>query len=169
MIKPSICKGCGNPLLPNRKTYCNRSCMSAGMRQPFLKRCKVCKELFPTVRSSKRVTCSAECNSINRRRIAKSGVAQKASDKAKEVIPSLPHLGRFETHIHAKEWVIRSPDGIVYHCRNLMHWLREHADMLPGTPRQAWVGLASIKLSMQGRIKRTARTWKGWTVVDWGE
>lgn len=169
MIKASICKGCGKPLPPDRKTYCNHSCRSAGMRQPFEKQCKVCGKLFPTVRSSIRVTCSAGCNSINRRRIANSGIAQKASDKAREVNPSLPHLGRFETHIHAKEWVIRSPDGTVYHCRNLMHWLREHADMLPGTPRQAWVGLANIKLSMQGRIKRTARTWKGWTVIDWGE
>lgn len=141
--------------------------MSVGMQEFFQRPCKICGKLFATVKSSHRVTCSRACNSINRKRIAEGGVAHKASERAKEVNPHLPHLGRFETHMHAKEWTIKAPDGTIYKCRNLMNWLREHADMLPGTPRQAWIGLAAIKRSLQGKVKRNLRSWKGWTVVDW--
>ncbi|REK68023.1 MAG: hypothetical protein C6P35_03375 [Cohnella sp.] len=117
-----------------------------------------------------RVTCSAECNSINRRRVAiDQGVAVKASKRAAELNPLNPKLGRFETHVNAKEWVIRSPSGEVYRCRNLMHWLREHKHLLDGTPLQAWIGLETIKRSMQGKTKYNLTTWKGWTVVDWGD
>ncbi|MGG1669936.1 hypothetical protein ACIFOE_04665 [Paenibacillus sp. NRS-1783] len=89
--------------------------------------------------------------------------------RAAELQPSHPLLGRFDTHVNAKEWLIKSPDGQVFKCRNLMNWLREHEDMLDGTVRQAWVGLAQIKRSMTGVSKRNNRTWKGWTVVDWGD
>ncbi|MEJ3719156.1 hypothetical protein WGM54_14135 [Paenibacillus polymyxa] len=131
--------------------------------------CTVCGERFKAGLTSNRKTCSPQCASSNRRTLAKSGLAKKMSKKALELQPSNPLLGRFETHIHAKEWAIKSPEGQVFRCRNLLNWLREHEDMLDGTIKQAFVGFSQIKRSMKGASKRNNRTWKGWTVVDWGE
>ncbi|MFB5269321.1 hypothetical protein ACE41H_21400 [Paenibacillus enshidis] len=106
---------------------------------------------------------------MNRRNIALQGVARLASDRAAELNPHNPIMGRFETHVNAKEWVIKSPDGEVFRCRNLMNWLREHEDLLDGTVKNAFTGLCAIKRSMSGASKRNNRVWKGWTVIDWGD
>jgi len=81
-----------------------------------------------------------------------------------------PLLRAGEQNCNAKTWIIRSPTGQVYECRNLLNWCREHADLLDGSPRQAWDGLAKIKYSMQGKRTRCpSKSWKGWTLITWGE
>jgi len=37
-----------------------------------------------------------------------------------------PLRGRFETNIAAKDWHLRSPDGEMFHIRNLRHFIRNH-------------------------------------------
>jgi hypothetical protein len=71
--------------------------------------------------------------------------------------------------MHAKEWVIQSPDGKTFRCRNLKLWLREHEDMLEGTVKQAWDGITKIKYSMQGKRKNMSHQWKGWRLLEWGD
>ncbi|MEK8128636.1 hypothetical protein WMW72_12035 [Paenibacillus filicis] len=80
-----------------------------------------------------------------------------------------PLTGRFETHMHAKEWVIQSPDGEIYRCRNLKNWIREHIDMFDGTLNQAWDGIVKIKYSAQGKRKNPVSQWKGWRLLEWGD
>jgi len=75
---------------------------------------------------------------------------------------SSPKTGHFETHIHARSYLITAPDGTDYFCRNLRLWVDEHLHLLDGTPDQAYNGFMSVRA---GR----ARTWRGWRVVEWGE
>jgi len=55
----------------------------------------------------------------------------------------------------------------VYKIRKM--WLREHADMLDGTPEQAYAGLMQCKRSIQRKTKRAVWAWKGWRVLGLGE
>lgn len=80
-----------------------------------------------------------------------------------------PKSGAFESNINALIWTIRSPDGVTYTVRNLSLWLRDNADKLPGTPEQARAGIAQIKRSMEGKLKRPVGSWKGWTLIKWEE
>jgi len=40
-----------------------------------------------------------------------------------------PRRGRFETNVAAREWHLRSPDGVEYHFWNLRNFIREHAHL----------------------------------------
>jgi hypothetical protein len=116
------------------------------------------------------VTCSLECSRIHRQNLHAKGVYAGTLEKAHEVFPAHPLTGRFETNINAKTWIIQSPDGQIYECRNLKNWLREHVDMLDGTVEQAWDGIAKIKYTMQGKRKKNkSHQWKGWKLIAWGE
>ncbi|EPD80512.1 hypothetical protein HMPREF1207_05618 [Paenibacillus sp. HGH0039] len=78
-----------------------------------------------------------------------------------------PKTGPFETNEQALIWVLKSPEGIVHEFRNLSHWTRQHADILPGTPEQARCGIMQIKRSMLGKTRRPVTSWKGWTLLGW--
>lgn len=164
-----VCLVCKKELPSKNKKYCSRECLSNGMKEPYIKECIICSTSFTTVKTSQRTTCSYACNRKNRSRVAKQGLAKKMSDKAKVANANNPKLGRFDTHIHAKKWVVKSPDGQVYECRNLLHWLRENAHLIDGTPIQAWSNLAAIKAYKSGRSDRVRNVWKGWTVLEWDD
>jgi hypothetical protein len=70
-----------------------------------------------------------------------------------------------EQNGRAKYWAIRGLDGTVYEFYNLLHWLREHADLLDGTPEQARTGFIRIKSSLQGKSSHPCFQWKWWTLV----
>ncbi|HEY0267653.1 MAG TPA: hypothetical protein VGC12_00300 [Methyloradius sp.] len=76
-----------------------------------------------------------------------------------------PVSGPFESNHQALTWVLQSPDGITYKFRNLRLWLRQHVEMLDGTPEQAHAGIMQIKRSMQGKTKRPVSQWKGWRLL----
>lgn len=150
----------------------------------MIKRCIICGKDFTASPSDKTVTCSLPCRKERTRRSASKTGRRWSEDKRKQLsergqttnlkqgTPAAlqsPIAGPFETNYNALEWVIRSPDGVTYQCRNLNLWLREHADLLPGTPEQARAGLMQVKRSMQGKTKRKVSTWKRWTVVNWFE
>ncbi|ASA22057.1 hypothetical protein [Paenibacillus donghaensis] len=102
--------------------------------------------------------------------MAADGVNSAALEKAHAAQPSNPLTGRFETHVNAKDWVILSPDGTEHRCRNLMLWLREHADLLDGTVIQAFDGFAKMKQTALGkRPKNKSYQWRGWRLKDWGD
>lgn len=82
---------------------------------------------------------------------------------------TLPIFQPDERNMNAKCWVIQAPDGQIYSCRNLKHWLRQHEDMLDGTVQQAWDGISKIKYSMQGKRKNPCYTWKGWKLLSYSE
>lgn len=162
----NTCPICGRPLGRNKKA-CSRGCY-AKLKTNY-KICVVCGSKFPDSPSNLTVCCSAECSRQNRKRLAAAGVNSPALEKAHQALPNNPLTGRFDTHMHAKEWVLQAPDGTVYKCRNLMNWLREHENLLDGTVKQAWDGISKIKYSMQGKRKRPHNQWKGWRLLEYGD
>lgn len=161
-----ICPICGKQLGRN-KNACSMACY-AELKSNY-KICVVCGAVFPSPPSNFNKTCSKECSGENRRRLAADGVNTAALKEAHRRAATSPLTGRFETHMHAKEWVIQAPDGQVYRCRNLKNWLREHEDLLEGTIMQAWDGISKIKYSMQGKRKKPCLQWKGWRLLEYGD
>lgn len=159
-----VCQICGKPKGRNKYT-CSRQCFAAWKTQ--YKTCIVCGQSFADAKSNLTRTCSQECSRIHRGNLHAAGVYDEALAKAHEVAKHHPLTGRFDTHVNAKEWVLQAPDGQIYQCRNLMNWLREHADLLDGTPRQAWDGISKIKYTMQGKRKNPSHQWKGWRLLDY--
>jgi len=162
----SPCPVCGGPLGRN-KNACSHACNS--ILRSNVKSCIICGESFQAPPSSEKVTCSPSCSTENRRQIAAAGINTPAIQKAHEQLPHSPLTGQFETHMHAKTWVIQSPTGEVYRCRNLKLWLRENEDLLDGTVKQAWDGFAKMKASQLGRRKRPLNQWKGWRLLEFSD
>lgn len=129
--------------------------------------CVVCGKLFYAPPSSEKVCCSRECSHILRERRIKSGIYNDSIQCANRISQSNPKMQRGPENINAKGWAIQSPDGQIYECHNLLDWLRNHADLLDGTPQQAWNGISKIKYSMQGKRKHPSYQWKGWKLVLW--
>lgn len=147
-----------------------------------VRRCVICGAEFNAPPSSNKVTCSTPCRRERARRAATGrkrtwSEEKRARYKARGPSPNLklgtpaarnsPKSGPFETNQNALVWTIRSPEGVAYTVRNLKLWLREHAEILPGTPEQAWAGIMQIKRSMDGKTKRPVTQWKGWTLINW--
>lgn len=162
-----LCPICGKPMAKRNKIACSYKCY-ATYRQ-HKRKCVVCGKDFYCHPSDDTKTCSRKCSTENRRRLHAQGTYDEATNKAVQARAQDPRLTRTEQHINAKEWVIQSPDGTVYRCRNLKHWLREHEHLLDGTPKQAWDGITKIKYSIQGKRKNKSRSWRGWTLLEWGK
>lgn len=164
---PGTCPICGKSNGRNKKA-CSHECY-AKLRQ-HTKTCAVCGAEFEAPPSSDKITCSRACSTENRKRMQATGIYGESIERMHEAIPNSPLTGRFETHMHAKSWIIQAPDGQIYECRNLINWLREHEDLLDGTVKQAFDGICKIKYTMQGRRPRTkSKSWKGWTLINYGE
>lgn len=162
----SPCPICGKPKGRN-KNACSMECYAK--LKTNHKTCIVCGATFADPQSNPTVTCSPKCSRQHRQALYEAGTNTAALAKAHEMLPLRPLTGRFDTHIHAKDWVIQSPDGKIYECRNLKLWLRDHAELLDGTSDQAWDGIAKIKYTMQGKRKNPSHQWKGWRLISWGE
>ena len=137
--------------------------------RPELRLCVICGSEFETSPTNETFTCSKECAHAYRSDFSKSQKYIDQLNKAHEVRKTLPYMCATEEFIRAKSWKIKSPDGQVYECRNLMLWLREHSDMLDGTVKQAWDGITKIKYTMQGKRKNKLYQWKGWTLLEYEE
>lgn len=146
------------------------------------RKCVICNSVFNISPSSNKVTCGDACRKerARRSRIGKTTAwneESKAALSERGVTDNLrkgtlaaqasPIAGPFETNKEALIWTIKSPEGVTYNVRNLNKWLRDHAEMLPGTPEQARAGFMQIKRSMQGKTKRAVSSWKGWALLSW--
>lgn len=161
------CPVCRKPITDSRSTYCSYKC--AGKARQNYRKCVVCGKEFATPPSSPKVTCSPACSHQHRSEYHKKpehlSITTKMREAHNKKYAALPP----EEYPNAKSWIIKSPAGIVYECRNLLNWCREHRDLYEGTPKQAWDGLSKIKYSMQGKRKNPSSSWKGWTLIDFGE
>ena len=162
----NTCPICGKPKGRNKNT-CSMDCYAKWKTQHKI--CIVCGTIFCDPQSNDTLTCSPDCSKKHRQDLYTKGVYAESLEKAHEVMSIRPLTGPFETNINARDWVIQSPDGQIYECRNLKLWLREHAEMLDGTVEQAWDGISKIKYTMQGKRKFPSHQWKGWRLVSWGE
>lgn len=149
----------------------------------MIKQCTICGAQFTCFPSDKKTTCgSADCTKEQRRQ-SHVGKRNKWTEDSKRHLSAKgktdnllrgtpaaqqsPLAGAFETNQNALIWTLQAPDGTTHIVRNLALWLREHADMLDGTPEQARAGLMQIKRSMEHKTKRPVRQWKGWHLVKW--
>ncbi len=163
-----LCPICGAPVKRRRNTYCSYAC--AGKAKQHYKTCVTCGKPFPSPPTAATLTCSPECSAKHRGHLHNAGVYADAEIARREGAARAPSTARgSEQHHVAREWVIQSPDGQTFRCRNLLEWLRQHEDMLDGTARQAWDGISKIKYSMQGKRKNPSKQWKGWRLREWGE
>jgi predicted nucleic acid-binding Zn ribbon protein len=163
---PKTCPVCGQEYTWRNK-FCSKACYIKS--KTHLKTCVVCGKLFADPACNLTITCSPECSKIHRQQMHADGKYLETLDKAHEAFKTNPKTGHFETHMHAKTWKIQAPDGQIYECRNLLLWFEQHADLLDGTPRQAWDGITKIKYSMQGKRKNKSYQWKGWRLLEWAE
>lgn len=152
-----------------------------------IKICIICKKSFPCPPSSKKVTCSKECQITyakqrNTGRKFSEESRRKISDKAKgrdlsvlqpkavEVAKQSPRSGRFETNINAKDWHLISPGGQHYKFHSLNFWLRENCKELFGCEPDSREynnicrGLANAKRAVLGG-KYSSCTYRGWQVI----
>lgn len=133
------------------------------------KRCVVCGQDFAAPPSSEKICCSPECSHIWRTHRTQAGIYDKSIHMANTISRSNPRMQRGEQNINAKSWRIQAPNGEIFECINLLDWFRNHADLIDGTPQQAWDGVTKIKYSMQGKRKHPSFQWKGWKLLAWGD
>lgn len=113
-------------------------------------------------------------------REVKGETREKLSEKAKErgftdnlkkgtpAARSSPKSGRFETNVSAKEWILLSPEGTEYKCRNLKNFIRTNPVLfgIDGSDDKAVERVAAGFRTIKGNIlhSRRGQTYHGWTV-----
>lgn len=151
-----------------------------------IKTCIECGKSFYAPPSSKKVTCSKECQRVHasKRRKGKTFSEEsrrKMSEKAKERdITGLqkagteaalrsPNSGRFETNVNAKDWHLVSPEGKHYYFHSLNYWLRQNCEELFGCKpdsREMHNIRCGLSNSRRGAFgKYPCSTYKGWSVI----
>lgn len=167
MDKQKNCMVCGKALNSRQLKYCSKRCMGLG-KQGY-KICPVCGQPFPEWERSSKICCSPECSRKHRGDLHKNGAYEESIEKMRRRFSEkVSEIGP-ENLWTAKGWVIQSPDGTIYKCRNLLNFIREHPDLFDGTPNQAFDGFQKIKATMRGKRKNPSKSWKGWTLISWSE
>ena len=161
------CPVCGRTLNSRNKTYCSRAC-SAAARQNY-KVCVVCGKKFKDSAANDTRCCSPECSKKHREQLHASGVYDDVVKNLITVRDAYIQSHQGELHHGAKDWVLQSPDGEIYECRNLLHFIRTHQELFNGTVRQAYDGIQKIKASAQGKRKNPSYQWKGWRLIRWSD
>lgn len=159
------CAFCGNPLSGRQIKYCSKTCMGLGKQN--YKICAVCGKKFKDSVSNDTVCCSAKCSHIHRAQLHQSGVYDNSVNSMRVGFSGkIKEIGA-ENYWCAKHWVIESPDGNIYECDNLMHFIRENRGLFDGTARQAFDGFQKIKATQEGkRPKSPSKSWKGWKLIS---
>lgn len=159
------CKYCGAPLKRSDRVYCSYRC--AGLDRQHYKTCVVCGARFAAPPSSDSVTCSPKCSAIQRSRMAdvRGHTAKLDNERRLHLQTTAP-----EDWQTAKGWVLQSPDGKKYECKNLIEFFRTHQDLIDCPPETAARGIKVVKSSMiGGRRKNKVYCWKGWQLLAWDD
>ena len=145
--------------------------------------CIICSKAFYAPPSSKKLTCSRECSTKNRKQLH---ICHAWNEEAKQRLKKkgqTPNLqlgvaavklsligGSFETNQEAKEWCIQSPDGLIYEFRNLRLWAKNNGHLFDNpNPDTIAHGFYALKRSLQGKTQRPHNHYKGWLLLNWGE
>lgn len=160
--------------------------------------CAVCGKRFPCPPSDKTITCSAECRSERKRKLYTgrempresiekrletmqgrelTDEQRKSQRLATEAAKQSPLAGPFETNWHAKRWVLKSPENVVYAFDNLALFTREHPEFFEN-PKSAASGISIVASCMSEETTppsrkpprgRPATQYKGWQVISRAE
>lgn len=161
------CIICGKPKGRN-KYYCSKACYSRSRQHTKI--CAICGKEFNSSPSDKVKCCSPACSSEYRRNQHNIDGIYDSNFKAM-IKGRKDFFDKYngDKHFLSKHWVIESPDGKVYECQNLMHFIKNNPDLFDGTPKQAYNGIIKIKAGLRGKISRPAYSWKGWRLLDWDD
>lgn len=132
----------------------------------MMRKCVICGKEFSCSPSDKTVTCSKECSRVNKSRthVGKKNVwSQESREKLKK-------LGRTEnlkkgSEATEKIWILVSPEGKRYVCKNLRAWTREHCDLFGLDTSEENAQKIAGGLSQAKRGKSVA-TYKDWTAEE---
>ena len=162
------CPVCGKPIGRNKLT-CSWACNSA--LRSNRKNCVICGREYLCSPANDVKTCSPECSTELRRRIAgrNADINAQALEQAHAAYATSHICQPDGNHFNAREWTLQAPDGQKYTFRNLKNFIRENAELFDGTVDTAYRGIVNIKRGMQGKRKRPAYQWKGWKLIEWGE
>lgn len=86
-----------------------------------------------------------------------------APEKRIEGLKKSPNTGRFETNIHAKNWVLIAPNGTVYKIKNLTMFIRNNSELFEISNNDEDVNKMVKRLSV---AKSKQRKWRGWIVKE---
>lgn len=160
------CEVCGEPIGRNKR-FCSKSCESK-YRQHY-RICPVCGKSFACPPANDNVCCSKECSAAHRTQLHASGVYTDAVSKMTQARDKYLLENCGEKHFNAKHWIIQAPEGQIYEVQNLSHFIKNNPDLFDGTYKQAYDGIIKIKASYQGKRKVPCYTWKGWSLLKWGD
>lgn len=132
----------------------------------MMRKCVVCGHEFKCSPSDKTVTCSKECSRLNKSKthVGKRNVwSQESREKLKK-------LGQTEnlkkgTVSQEKIWILTSPEGKRYTCKNLRAWTRSHCDLFGLDTSEENAQKIAGGLSQAKRGKSVA-TYKDWTAEE---
>lgn len=85
---------------------------------------------------------------------------QKNAEYRVEGLKKSPNTGRFETNVHAKNWILTAPNGTIYKFRNLSLFIRNNPELFDSDGSDE--NISKIVKSLSG-IKSTGQKWHGWT------
>ncbi|MGN0618300.1 MAG: hypothetical protein ACI4J7_04685 [Ruminiclostridium sp.] len=170
------------------------SCGCDKEQKKNIKICKICGKEFYAPPSSKKICCSKECSAKNKSNTHK-GLPRseewrrKLAAKSKlrdmtalqvigtEAAKASPKCGRFSTNKCAKDWVLYSPDGVIYQCTNLLEWARNNVELFgfDSADRENIDYYAKCIGNGFGIVKRNIKkgygtiTYKDWTLYGWDD
>lgn len=189
----AVCPGCGEKFtieLNGEKTpqFCP-DCSKVYTGKSW-KVCPVCKKLFVSPPSAKKVTCSDEC-SKKWRNYVRTGTKFKWSEKSKKAARESglwdnmdeaaararagragdPRFERTEENITSKMWILVDPSGNEHTVRNLKLWASENhekfdKDGSEKSIKQISQGFYMIALSLKGKKVPPRFTYFGWTLKE---
>lgn len=155
----------------------------------MIKKCVVCGKEFSSPPSSKKITCSSQCQRERRSKmllghtvreetktkIRKAAKERGYTDNLKRGTPAAQlseKAGKNEKNSSAKSYVLIAPDSRRFSVTNLRNWVRNNPSLfnISGTEQEidkVCKGFYTIKKN----IKRNSRgkTYKGWTIEDWDD
>ena len=138
------CKVCGNPVRLLHGKYCSKACQHADVASwikgpPRKERaiCKICGGVIEETRN--KLYCSAKCHLADpkfkedvERGHAVSWLPEKRIQAA-EVMRGRPQeallTAKGPEHWKSTEYHLRSPDGVIFHGRNILEFVRQHPDL----------------------------------------
>lgn len=84
-------------------------------------------------------------------------------EKRVEGLKKSPKTGRFETNMHAKNWILTAPNGTVYKFRNLSMFIRNNPELFDVNGTDGDV----LKIVRQlSHIRNCNKKWHGWTIRE---
>lgn len=111
-----------------------------------------------------------EIKSETRKKLSEKAKEKGYRDNLKKGTPAAmksPKMGRFDTNVNAKDWILISPAGKRYECHSLMNFVRNNPDIfgIDGSDDEVGKfanGLRTIKCNILHN--RKGQTFHGWTI-----